>query len=192
MEVKKETLIMIIQESSFWIVNIGVIVFFLFIILELETAQAVISTVLFISVVVIFVLFRKIAGDIQQKVFLTSGILFLVMTAVTGIGYIIIKNMMISIPGIPERGYSDLMLLVHRYISLYGWNLTGLFIIIRYDDFPLRLNSMGFISAHWMTVVLLSPIGKFYFPVGLIAMTAYGVLLFMALLSSGSDKKALS
>ena len=192
MEYRKQALINVFQESSFWAVNAGVIVFFVFIILELQAAQAVISILLCVSVIVIFILFRKFAGNIQQKVFLTSGILFLVMTAVTGIGYIILKDLLIDIPGFPDRVNSDLMLLIHRYISLYGWNLTGLFIIIRFDDFPLRMNSYGFISTHWITVILLSPMGKYYFTAGLIAMMAYAVILLMTLFSRGADNKSLS
>ena len=77
-----------LKEYGFWAVNLGVVVFFLFILVHLLLAELVIATVLAATVVMIFVLYIRQSPRRQPRGFLTSGALFLIMTAVTGIAYI--------------------------------------------------------------------------------------------------------
>jgi len=88
-----------------------------------------------------------------SKIFFNVRDVFLLATALTGILYIIlyIKN-----PG--NKALLNKVIDYHRLISLYGWNLSGLAIIVRYGDFPIRLNSRHAIALHWLTVGVLAPI----------------------------------
>ena len=120
--------------------------FFVFIILGVTVAELIISIGLFVSVVMIFVLFIRGAPEVQQKTFLISGMSFLLFTGFTGVLYVF-------------RYYSaaidslhDYFLTMHAMVSLYGWNLTGLFIIVRWYDFPIKLNSRLLIALHWITI----------------------------------------
>jgi hypothetical protein len=167
---------------SFWVVNAGVIVFFIFILAEWSIAQVIISIILSAAVVLIYVLFIRGAHDLQQKTFLVSGMALLMMTAVTGVGYIVARHL--EDPG-TARAVSGFVLALHGYVSLFGWNQVGLFVIVRFDDFPLRLNSALFIALHWATVAVLAPLGDLYLPAGVAATVLYGVILWMAFFTRG-------
>jgi hypothetical protein len=107
----------------------------------------------------------------QQKYFLVSGIYFLMATAVTGILYIIIKQIAY------DEIYGKIILRMHAYYSLYGWNLTGMMVIIRWDDFPIALKTKKGIYYHWGVILILAPFAKF-FPVLIIpAVAAYTAFL---------------
>jgi len=167
----------LLHELSFWTVNLGVILFFIFILIEWEIAQVIMSSVLFVSVIVIFLEFVRGAMDVQEKTFLSSGMLLLMMTAITGIGYIVARHFEVS-GG--DRWLSGLILSVHGYISLYGWNQAGMVVIMRYDDFPLKLNSALYIVFHWIIVTVLAPLGEILFPAGVAAAAVYTAHLGMA------------
>jgi len=178
-------LVNILKEISFWSVNLGVILFFVFIIFELTIAQILISTLLFITVWMIFFLFIGTAPSVQQKTFLVSGMVFLLFTALTGIFYIVIH----FYPSLYR--YSEQLLVLHAMVSLYGWNLSGLFIIIRWSDFPIRLNSLLAISLHWGIVLVLAPLGKYFMPVSFVATVAY-VILLLIVFSGRADHRRTS
>lgn len=125
-----------LKQAFFWSVNLGVIVFFLFIIFEMQLAKVAIAVILFLTVVLIFGFFLLFGRDIQQKHFLLSGMVFLVFTGITGVFYIILADYSTAY----ER-WGRLLLACHAYLSLYGWSLSGLLILIRWNDFPLKLNS---------------------------------------------------
>ncbi len=171
-----------LKEVGFWFVNLGVILFFVFIIFELTVAQIVISTVLFFTVWMIFFLFIGTAPSVQQKTFLVSGMVFLLFTALTGIFYIL----MYYYPSL--AAYRGHILILHAMVSLYGWNLSGLFIIIRWSDFPIRLNSFLAVSLHWCIVLVLAPLGRYVFPVSFAAMAAY-VSLLMIVFTGRTDRE---
>ena len=80
----------VLKEMSFWIVNLGVIIFFLFILANWFLPQVAIATILFFTVSLVLFLYWRQGVRLQQKAFLTSGILFLVITAITGILYILL------------------------------------------------------------------------------------------------------
>lgn len=144
-----------IKQSFFWTINLGVIIFFLFIVFELRIAEFVIATILFIAVLLIFSFFLLLGINQQQKHFLLSGMIFLVFTGITGIFYIELSNYYEE-----YLRWGRLLLNGHSYLSLYGWGLSGLLILMRWNDFPLRLNSWLIIFFHWLVIGFLAPFGK--------------------------------
>ena len=166
------------KEAGFWLVNLGVIIFFVFIIFELLRPQIVVTLILFITVMVIFNLFYRLGKNMQQKHFLVSGMGFLVVTAVSGILYILLHFSSDYTPA----GYKWL-LYFHSFASLYGWNLCGLAVICRYNDFPVRLHSLPVIALHWITVLIFAPLGKSHLPFAVLALIGYAAILFFLLFS---------
>lgn len=173
-------LILVLKNIGFWFVNLGVIIFFLFIIFEKLAPQVAVTTLLFVTVVMIFYLFVTLGKDLQQKAFLVSGIGFLLYTAITGILYIIYEMM----PGYSPENMKWLMRM-HSFASLYGWNLSGLAIICRYDDFPLRLHSPSLLLLHWITVAVIAPLGCYYPVFSVSATICYGIILYLVFFSTG-------
>jgi hypothetical protein len=168
---RESRLVTVLKEIGFWSVNLGVIIFFVLIIFELGIPEMVAATTLFFAVWMIFFLFLATAPNVQQKTFLVSGMVFLLFTALTGIFYILPYFYPSLAP------YREPSLVLHAMVSLYGWNLSGLFIIIRWSDFPIRLNSTLAIALHWAIVLVLAPLGKYVVPVSVLAMAAYVALL---------------
>lgn len=161
-----------LKQAFFWTVNLGVIIFFVFIIFEMQIAKFVIATVLFITVVLIFSFFLLLGANVQQKYFLLSGMIFLVFTGITGIFYIELNNY----PNL-YQSWGRLLLTSHAYMSLYGWSLSGLLILIRWNDFPLRLNSWAVIFFHWLVISTLAPLGKTNLIFGVAALISYCLFL---------------
>ena len=176
-----KNIVRILKDAGFWTINLGVIIFFLFIMFEKLGFQLIVTSVLFCSVVMIFILFAKLGMKIQQKNFLTSGIVFLLFTAVTGILYIIFEFH----PTYNPEKYK-LLLRIHAFASLYGWNLSGIAVICRYNDFPIMLDSKWIIAIHWITVIFLAPLGYYFKPFAVSAVVLYLLMLYMILFSKGS------
>lgn len=145
----------LVKQIFFWTVNVGVIVFFLFIVFEMDLEKFIIATILFFTVTMIFSFFLLLGINVQQKYFLLSGMIFLVFTGITGVLYIILGHF-------PElyTQWGKLLLTCHSYLSLYGWSMSGLLILIRWNDFPLKLNSWWVISFHWLVIAIIAPLGK--------------------------------
>ncbi|WP_035237611.1 hypothetical protein [Desulfobacter vibrioformis] len=160
-----------IMEICFWTITVGVIVFFIFILFERFWPQIFVTAALFTAVVMVFMLYYTFAENMQQKKFLTSGIGFLIVTAVTGIAYICFQM---------QEGYDPLktkwLLHVHVFASLYGWNLCGLAVICRFDDFPIRLHSATVILVHWLTALVLAPLGIFQGWFAVLAIAGYAFI----------------
>lgn len=182
MEKNNARQVLCMKEIGFWNVNLGVIVFFLFIIFEKLLPQVFVTGILFLTVIMIFMLYRKIGRRLQQKNFLTSGMTFLLVTAVTGILYILFQ---FTSDYSPDK--YRWLLKVHAFAALYGWNLCGLSIICRYDDFPIRLHSKGIILMHWVTVMALAPLGIYYRPFAVLAAISYVCVLFIILFSKENN-----
>lgn len=144
----------IVSVICFWTINLGVIIFFIFILFERFYPQLVVTTALFIAVITVFRLYRKLGQTMQQKQFLSSGIGFLIATAISGILYIFYQMA-------PDYNSENTkwLLRIHTFASLYGWNLCGLAVICRFKDFPIRLHSGIVIFVHWMTALILAPLG---------------------------------
>ncbi|MFH2130640.1 MAG: hypothetical protein ABIK68_09730 [bacterium] len=177
-EESERPLVVFTKEAGFWLVNLGVVIFFLFIIFEQLHPQVVVTTILFITVMAIFYLFYQLGKNLQQKHFLVSGMGFLVVTAITGIAYILFEYSYDYSPG-----QYKWLLNLHAFAALYGWNLCGLSVICRYNDFPVRLHSFPIIALHWITVLLFAPLGKFQPLFAVLALAGYIVILFFLLFS---------
>lgn len=166
----------------FWTITLGVIVFFGFILFHAIYLELAISLILFCAVSCVLYLYIKLGIKEQQKTYLTSGIFFLLMTSVTGVIYILIYAM-----GYKDPFYRNLTILYHRTLALYGWNISGLAVIIRFRDFPIMLHSGKSIALHWFIVAVLAPLAFYnvYFVVP--AVGAYMIFLFAVFFSKGTE-----
>ena len=174
----KKPLMKVASLFAFWAVNLGVITFFLFIVAGKLWPQVAVTVVLFFTVILIFVLFVTYVKGLQQKSFLVSGMLFLLYTAITGIAYILLEIM--------SDGYlrwGDLLLRLHAVAALYGWNLSGLAVIYRRYDFPIRLNSKQLIAGHWLLVGVAVPLGDAVPLMAAVATAGYGLFLYLMFFS---------
>jgi hypothetical protein len=172
------------RESSFWIVTIGVIVFFVVILLGIVVAEIALSTLLLLDVVLIFYLFRlDLANRSEPGGFLTSGMLFLVLTGITGVLLVLWS---VATPN--DSPSWDLLLQIHAYLALYGWNLAGFTVIVHQHDFPLRLNDLVIILLHWVTITLLAPLGSLHLIFAFAAIPAFITLTGLILFSPPSGK----
>jgi hypothetical protein len=176
-----------LKNMGFWNVNLGVIVFFLFILFERLIPQLVVTTILFFSVVLIYFMYRDLGVRVQQKRFLTSGMFFLWYTAITGIVYIGLEFS----PSYDPR-HLKYLLRMHSFASLYGWNLSGLAVICRKNHFPIRLHSQVVIAVHWATAILLAPLGTYYPVFAVLSLIAYAFILYAIMFSQGSEESALN
>ena len=174
------------KELSFWVINLGVIIFFLFILANWFVPQVAIAAILLMAVSLVLYLYWHQGMRLQQKAFLTSGILFLLVTSITGILYILLAfsdsyNPAETLP----------LLRMHAFTALYGWNLSGLAVISRHGDFPIRLHSQNVILLHWLTVLILCPLGYFYPLAAILAVLCYGWLLYILLFNHGRVDRAV-
>ncbi len=178
LEKLEKTSARMIMDACFWTITLGVITFFVFILFEKMIPQIFVTAALFTAVILVFMLYTIFADRIQQKLFLTSGIGFLIFTAVTGIAYICIKM---------SEGYdhhnTKWLMQMHVFASLYGWNLCGLSIICRFDDFPIKMHSLNVIIIHWLTAVVLAPLGIFYPLFAVLAVIGYAFIILMLFFS---------
>lgn len=157
-----------VQHFFFWFITLGVVVFFIFILQEMAAAKFLIASALFAVVTLMLAFFLRYGKDVQQKHFLLSGMGFLVFTGVTGVLYIVLGQF----PG-PYLDWGRLLLNSHSYLALYGWSLSGLLVLIRWNDFPLRVNSRWVIALHWITLGILAPFGKTSLPAALLTIVLY-------------------
>jgi hypothetical protein len=179
----KTDLIRYLKISSFWVISGGVIIFFIFILFENVIMELVMSSVLFIAVSGVLIMYITMGQKEQQKTFLTSGIVFLTLTAITGVVYILLY-----ITHLDSPEHKSLVLNYHRILALYGWNLSGLAVICRFKDFPIRLHSGKTILLHWVTVGLLAPLG-YYSPIAAVAaVIAYAIFLRSLFFSKGTER----
>ena len=169
----------VVMEVCFWTITLGVSIFFVFILFEKFIPQIFVTFALFMAVVTVFYLYSKFADKIQQKLFLTSGIGFLILTAISGIAYIFLQ---MSAEYDPQR--VKWLLHMHVFASLYGWNLCGLSIICRFDDFPIKLHSPTVIFIHWLTAIVLAPLGIFYGWFAILAILGYSFIALTLFFSS--------
>ncbi len=186
MQKAKQPMTIIYKQAAFWIINVGVIVFFLFILANLFLPQVFIALILFCTVALVLYLYWHEGIRLQQKAFLTSGIFFLLCTSITGIIYILW-----AFSGKYDPQTSLPLLRLHSFTALYGWNLSGLIVISRHDDFPIQLHSHKVIALHWITVVILCPLGYFYQYFAIVAVAAYFWLLQILFFNHGKVDRRL-
>jgi len=168
----KKQITRVLKNIGFWGVNLGVITFFCFIIFEQLYLQLAIAISLFIIVLLIFYIFISHKKGKQEKTFLVSGMSFLIFTGITGIFYIILE-----MSSFYNKDIAHIILRMHSFASLYGWNLIGLGVITRFNDFPLQLNSTGFIFLHWITIIIFAPLGHISNFMALSAIISYAFIL---------------
>ena len=175
----------IVMEVCFWSITLGVIIFFVFILFEKFIPQIFVTAALFTAVIMVFLLYTNFADKIQQKLFLTSGIGFLILTAISGIVYICMQM---------SEGYDPQkikwLLHMHVFASLYGWNLCGLSVICRFEDFPIKLHSSTVIFVHWLTAIVFAPLGVFYGWFAILAIIGYSFITLTLFFSSNERKAA--
>jgi hypothetical protein len=163
---------MIMKEVSFWAITLGVIVFFVTIIGEIAIGEIIVSNVLFAAVLMTYYIFLRHTNAAQQKHLLASGMIFLVVTAITGIFYLFEY----LFPDL--RPYRELVIMLHATVAIYGWNISGIFCIVRRDDFPIFKSSATLISLHWLTVMILVPLGKYYQAFSMLGLLFFMILIF--------------
>ncbi len=176
-----------IMEMCFWTITLGVIIFFIFILSEQAIPQIFVTFLLFAAVITILILYIHFTDRAQQKFFLTSGIGFLIVTAITGILYIFLH--MSKTYNNPEA--IKLLIRIHVFASLYGWNLCGLSVICRFNDFPIKMHSSVIISLHWLIVIVLAPMGIFYGWCAILAVTGYSFITLTLFFSNNKEIKKI-
>ena len=164
-------------EMTFWGVNLGVMVFFVLIVLHWLLAEIAIATALFLLVSWLAVVFWRRSPPSPARAWLGSGLGFLVCTGVTGVLYLLRDTL--ALPGRFVLGQ-------HAFVSLWGWNLVGLVTIAR-GRRPARGASQPWLLGwHWLTVLVLAPLGKTNPWLAAAALPAAFVVLAVTLLSSAA------
>lgn len=176
--------IRVLKNFCFWSINLGVITFFGFILAEMLIFQVIITTILTLTVILMLYLFIKLGVRVQQKNFLLSGMIFLLWTAITGIAYIVVYRFF---PEYYTPSVSKFLLKLHAFVSLYGWNLSGLAVICRYRDFPILLHSDSVIFFHWLIVLIFAPMGLYYEFFSIFTVLCYTILLYIVFSSKGTS-----
>ena len=100
----------------------------------------------------------------------------MLIAAVTGILYIFPEN------------YDNLKLIIktHTVDALYGWNLAGLAIILRYNDFPVNKIKI-IIPLHWITILIFTLLG-YRFPIfAILAIASFSALLLIIFFASSAN-----
>ena len=169
-----------LKNLAFWTINLGVIIFFIFILMGCWIGEFLISCILFSMVLTVLYIHKHYGHNNQQKQFLFSGLFFLILTSMSGLIYIVYY--LLDIP--PE---SHLILRLHTLYSLYGWNLSGLIIICRYNDFPLKINSLKIIIFHWIIIAFLAPIGYYNMMFSFITCISYIIFLYIIFFSNRNE-----
>jgi len=180
----KDSFHKILKSVLFWTINLGVVIFFVFILVESAVLELVISIILFCGVSAILYMYIYLGIAKQQKAFLTSGLVFLLMTAVSGIIYILIY----FIPMDNEKLVLNVVLKYHAMLALYGWNISGLAVILRFNDFPIRLHEGKIIVLHWLVALVLAPLGYFYANFAIATIILYTIFLYVLFFSKGVEK----
>jgi len=134
-------------EFCFWALNLGVIVFFVFIISEFYPGQLLMSLTLFSTVMVALRAHLKHTPRNQESALLTSALVFLTVGSLTGIAYVIL---LWTNPNYQQ----GIMLSFHSAAAVFGWNMTWIVLIARKGEYPLRFNASLLIISHWLFVFL--------------------------------------
>ncbi len=166
-----------LAQVLFWTLNLGVITFFVFILAEWTGAELFISLVLSSAVVALLTLFASAGRLGQEKAVLLSGLAFLFLTAITGVAYILMAR------AAPPGPHPSTLLTAHAFLSLYGWNLSGLVVLARREDFPLATPAVFLVGLHWIALGVLAPAGELVPGLAWAAFILYTVFLGAALFS---------
>jgi len=171
------------HNASFWLLNLGVIIFFLFILAGSVWGQALASFTLYFAVLLVMKILWQRGEKGQPRIILLSGLFFLLGAALTGIAYIIIE--MAIGTGLPDKA----LMRLHAFLALYGWNLSGIIALARKDDFPIRIRMPRLAAHHWLVVALLAPLGWGYPAFAAAAVALYAMFLRTVLFAAGSGEE---
>jgi hypothetical protein len=175
-------------ELVFWSVTAGVIVFFAFILVEAAYAQLAVSVMLCAAVAAMLAIFFRGTHDGQQRMLLASGMGFIMLTGVTGVAYVLFRIYMQDEH--PAMGKAILSL--HSFISLYGWNLSGLLVMMREKEFPVRARMRPVLALHWLIVLVLAPCGRISPVCAAAAAAGFAALLCRLVFAPGCGRSAQS
>lgn len=162
----------LVMQICFWGLNLGVIFFFIFIILEIYFMQMAMALTLFsVTCITGYLSIFKTDRDDHREI-LTSALLFLAVGSITGIIYICLlwKGLAESIP--------NNFLSYHSAATVFGWNFAWFLPTTRFNEFPLKIKTKYVIALHWIFVLLI-PLGRVYFLIGV-----FDTFLCIALLTS--------
>jgi hypothetical protein len=177
-----------LQNLAFWTLNLGVITFFCFILLGAVWAEFAVSTVLYSAILLVFYLHTRLAVRGQQMALFTSGLCFLLLTALTGLLYIFLVFFGLHAKW---QGTGRFLMLLHTFLSLYGWNLSGLAVLFRRTDFPLAAPARHLIALQWIAMAALAPLGHYIGFFAVLAAAAYAVFLAAVLFAPGTLPEAV-
>lgn len=154
----------------------GVCLLFLFILYESPFLELLIA--LWLTLLVLMLSGARLWVNPKEpwKNFLTSGMGLLILSALTGVAYILkLMNPELPLPSL------EAIRQWHRSIALYGWNLVGLVILLRFAHFPSWLNSTPSITLHWILVLGLIPLSYTLPPLAPLSLLLFAFWLYNAL-----------
>jgi len=135
-------------EFIFWALNLGVIAFFFFIIFELYPLQFIAALVLLSTVAVTAWMHLSSSERGTEWTLMSSALAFLAFGSVTGMLYIL----ELWLGGL-DNSYR--LLSYHSAATLFGWNLTGLILLLARGRLQLRVPATLVLGIHWALVLLL-------------------------------------
>lgn len=168
------------KEVSFWFVNIGVIIFFIFIIFKMVIGEIFCAVLLTIFILLTIYLFFKNTSYFRNKKLLISGMFFLVLTSLTGLSMIFLQSFYSNIPR--YQFLNSLLLQMHGYLALYGWSLSGLIVIIKNLDIQQKFQNNKKILIHWFLLSTLVPTGILNFWIAILAISIFIIYFWSVLI----------
>ena len=161
-----------LEEFIFWAINVGVILFFLFIITGAYPFQLLMALLLFSSTCIAIYLHIKLPQKDDQWKLLSSALLFLTIGSLTGISFVVVTW---------KFGYSPQspVLLLHAALTMFGWNLSWMLLAAREDGHWQGKRIRHIILLHWIFVVLFA-LGRISALLAVGGMISFLALLYMA------------
>ncbi len=170
-----------IEEFCFWGLNLGVIIFFVFIVLGIYPMQLVMALTLFVTVWLTLYVHVMSGRRGPEWSFLLSALGFLVVGSATGIIYILVSWKSTHY----TPGY---LLSLHSAANLFGWNLTWMMLTLRKNQFPLRAGLKLIIPLHWLFVLSI-PLGRVVPAASLVSSALAAALLGLTILAPAPKQK---
>ncbi len=174
----------LMSEFAFWALNLGVIFFFVFILLEILPVQFVMASSLFsVVVVTAYLHFRSGIGDARARM-LTSALAFLTIGSISGLLYVVVLWLIAGDSYTP--GY---IINLHSAANVFGWNLTWILLAARTEEYPIRTSPRTLMALHWPMVFLL-PLGWISWLFAIPAFVLCAALLYLGLYSPPAADEA--
>ncbi len=173
------------KDGVFWMLNLGVITLFLGIITESFLLEIIVSVVLFLGVLILgTIYFLQFPGG-GPKTMITSGLFFLITTASSGIAYAVVS-------GRPEYEPAGKYLLkLHAIYSLFGWNLSGLLVVVANRLPQNKISIIPLVVLHWVSLTLVIA-GLFSYPIYMAGVVVFTIFLFWGIYKMGPETTPMS